>query len=34
MDRKAIFDIYGEYGLKEGVTTPDGKKVGGGYFLK
>ena len=34
VDRKAIYDIYGEYGLKEGLTTPDGKKIGGGYFLK
>ena len=34
MDKKAIYDIYGEYGLKEGITTPDGKKIGGGYFLK
>ena len=26
--------MYGEYGLKEGCVTPDGKKIGGGYFLK
>lgn len=31
---KAIYDIYGEYGLKEGCVTPEGKKIGGGYFLK
>lgn len=26
--------MYGEYGLKEGCVTPDGQKIGGGYFLK
>jgi len=31
---KAIYDKYGEYGLKEGVIGPDGKKLGGGYFMK
>jgi len=31
---KAIYDKYGEYGLKEGVIGPDGKTMGGGYFMK
>jgi DnaJ-class molecular chaperone len=31
---KAIYDKYGEYGLKEGVVGPDGKIMGGGYFVK
>jgi len=31
---KAIYDIYGAYGLKEGCVTADGQKIGGGYFLK
>lgn len=26
--------MYGEYGLKEGCVTAQGKKIGGGYFLK
>ena len=30
---RAIYDRYGEYGLKEGVMI-EGKRVGGGYFLK
>ena len=34
VDTKAIYDIYGEYGLKEGCVTAEGKKIGGGYFLK
>lgn len=34
VETKAIYDIYGEYGLKEGCVTPEGKKYGGGYFLK
>jgi hypothetical protein len=25
-ERKAIFDKYGEYGLKEGIHGPDGSK--------
>jgi hypothetical protein len=29
---KAIYDKFGEYGLKEGVILPDGSKCGGGYF--
>ena len=33
-ETKAIYDAYGEYGLKEGIVRPDGSKVGGGYFLK
>lgn len=32
-ERKAIFDKYGEYGLKNGVTREDGKKIGGYIFL-
>ena len=31
---KAIYDMYGEYGLKEGCVTPEGEKIGGGYFLR
>lgn len=34
VETKAIYDMYGEYGLKEGCVTPEGKKIGGGYFLK
>ena len=34
MKHKAIYDAYGEYGLKEGCITPQGEKIGGGYFLK
>jgi DnaJ-class molecular chaperone len=34
IETKAIYDEYGEFGLKEGVTRPDGTKIGGGYFLK
>ena len=34
VETKAIYDIYGEYGLKEGCVTAEGKKIGGGYFLK
>lgn len=33
-ENKAIFDAYGEYALKEGIITPDGTKIGGGYFMK
>lgn len=32
-ERKAIFDKYGEYGLKNGITREDGKKIGGYIFL-
>lgn len=32
-DLRAIYDTYGEFGLKEGVTVK-GERVGGGYFLK
>lgn len=31
---KAIYDKYGEYGLKEGIIGSDGKKYGGGFFMK
>jgi len=34
VETKAIYDIYGEYGLKEGCVTPQGDRIGGGYFLK
>ena len=34
VQNKAIYDNYGEYGLKEGCVTPEGQKIGGGYFLK
>ena len=27
MDSRAIYDTYGEYGLKEGVVTPEGSKL-------
>jgi DnaJ-class molecular chaperone len=30
---RAIYDKFGEYGLKEGVMI-SGKRVGGGYFLR
>lgn len=30
---RAIYDRYGEYGLKEGVYE-HGQRVGGGYFLR
>jgi len=33
-ETRAIFDAYGEYGLKEGIIKPDGTRIGGGYFLK
>jgi len=33
-ENKAIYDIYGEYGLKQGCTTPEGAKIGGGYFMR
>lgn len=32
VELKAIYDKYGEYGLKEGIIMPDGTKCGGGYF--
>jgi len=32
VELKAIYDKYGEYGLKEGIILPDGSKCGGGYF--
>jgi len=34
VELKAVYDTYGEYALKEGITTPDGKSIGGRYFLK
>lgn len=30
---KAVFDKYGEYGLKNGVTNDQGEKLGGYIFL-
>lgn len=33
-ESKAIYDLYGEYGLKEGAVTAEGQKIGGGYFFK
>ena len=33
VELRAIYDRYGEYGLKEGIVE-DGQRVGGGYFLK
>jgi len=33
-ETRAIYDEYGEYGLKEGIVRPDGSKIGGGYFLR
>jgi DnaJ family protein B protein 13 len=32
-DRKAVFDKYGEYGLKNGVQNELGEKVGGYIYL-
>ena len=32
VELRAIYDKFGEYGLKEGVVLPDGTKCGGGYF--
>lgn len=32
VELKAIYDKFGEYGLKEGVILPNGTKCGGGYF--
>ena len=34
MELRAIYDKYDVYGLKEGITDKDGKRIGGGYFLK
>ena len=34
VENKAIYDIHGEYGLKEGCVTPEGKRIGGGYFMR
>lgn len=33
VELRAIYDKHGEYGLKEGIVM-EGKRVGGGYFLK
>ena len=33
VELRAIYDKYGEYGLKEGVIE-SGKRIGGGYFMK
>lgn len=30
---RAIYDKYGDYGLKEGIVS-EGKRTGGGYFLR
>ena len=30
---RAIYDKYGEYGLKEGILGSDGVKVGGGFCM-
>ena len=30
---KAIYDMYGEYGLKQGVTNHLGQKIGGYVYL-
>lgn len=32
-EKKAIFDLHGEYGLKNGVTNSAGQKVGGYMFM-
>ena len=34
VELRAIYDKYGDYGLKEGITDKSGKRIGGGYFLK
>jgi DnaJ-class molecular chaperone len=33
VELRAIYDKYGEYGLKEGVIVA-GERIGGGYFMK
>ena len=33
VELRAIYDKYGDYGLREGFTI-DGERLGGGYFLK
>ena len=33
LERKATYDMYGEYGLKTGVTNHLGQKIGGYIFL-
>ena len=33
VELRAIYDRYGEFGLKEGIFV-EGKRVGGGYFLR
>ena len=32
-EKKAIFDLYGEYGLKNGVTNSKGQMVGGYMYM-
>lgn len=34
VDLRAIYDKYGVFGLKEGITDKSGNRTGGGYFLK
>ena len=34
VELRAIYDKYGDYGLKEGITDKNGQRVGGGYFLR
>lgn len=33
VELRAIYDKYGEYGLKEGVIV-QGQRIGGGYFMR
>ena len=32
-EKKAIFDLHGEYGLKNGVTNSQGQRIGGYMFM-
>jgi len=34
MHLRAIYDKYGEFGLKEGIIDAQGVRHGGGYFIK
>jgi hypothetical protein len=33
VELRAIYDKYGDFGLREGLIV-DGQRVGGGYFMK
>lgn len=34
MRLRAIYDKYGEFGLKEGIIDAKGERHGGGYFMQ